>query len=338
MGTGPQEAGVAAVITRRTAYGLGGALALLCAATLMLGADRVDAQGQSSQVDVLEAPVMGGGPAQVGRTLTGSHAVWVGPRGTKARWEWWSCPQNPESPSDCIRRKLSDAQYDSQYTIPSADKDRYIWLVLYAWCCRDKNPQQEDSEVTGPSARVVAAPTPTPTPAPTPSATATPTPTVTPVPPAATPTPTPEPVFDTAAPAATPVPTNGQVLHESASSRKVIRPFPVVRMRGRLTANGARVTVLSVRAPRKAKVTVRCKGSCPTRRWSKNASARKSRLTRIGAFERSLRSGTVITVTVTRHDYIGKRTVFVIRRGQAPLRTDRCLNPRGRVTRCPSGV
>ena len=57
------------------------------------------------------------------------------------------------------------------------------------------------------------------------------------------------------------------MLHNSASRRKAIRPFPVVRMRGRLTASGARVSLLSVRAPRPAKVTVRCKGSCPTDRW-----------------------------------------------------------------------
>ena len=123
------------------------------------------------------------------------------------------------------------------------------------------------------------------------------------------------------------------MLHNSASRRKAIRPFPVVRMRGRLTASGARVSLLSVRAPRPAKVTVRCKGSCPTDRWIR--SSRKSRLTRVRAFERTLRSGTRITVTVTRHGYIGKRTTFVIRRGQAPLRVDNCLNPRGRVTRCP---
>jgi hypothetical protein len=150
------------------------------------------------------------------------------------------------------------------------------------------------------------------------------------------PQPAPPPTFDTAAPAATPVPTGGQVLHESASSRRAIRPFPVVRMRGRLTARGARVTVLSVRAPRPAKVTVSCKGDCPAKRWSR--ADRKSRLTRVRAFERPIRSGTRITVTVTRHGYIGKRTTFIIRRGQAPLRVDRCLNTRGRVTRCPAGT
>ena len=126
------------------------------------------------------------------------------------------------------------------------------------------------------------------------------------------------------------------MLHESASKRRAIRPFPVVRMRGRLTATGARVSLLSVRAPRAAKVTVRCKGRCPTARWAP-ASA-QAQLTRARAFERSLRSGTRITVTVTRHGYIGKRTTFVIRRGRAPSRIDNCLNTRGRVTRCPAGV
>ena len=75
-----------------------------------------------------------------------------------------------------------------------------------------------------------------------------------------TPTPTPAPTFDTAAAAPTPVPTSGQVLQETARSRRVIRPFPVVRMRGVLTSTGAKVSVLSVRAPRAAKITLRCKG------------------------------------------------------------------------------
>jgi hypothetical protein len=146
----------------------------------------------------------------------------------------------------------------------------------------------------------------------------------------------PAPSFDTATAAPTPVPTSGEVLQQTATKRRVIRPFPVVRMRGRLTTTGARVSLLSVRAPRAAKVFVHCKGSCPSRRWSRTA--RKSRLTRVSAFERSLRAGTRITVTVSRRGYVGKRTTFVIRRGLAPLRTDRCLNSKGRVTRCPAGV
>jgi hypothetical protein len=175
---------------------------------------------------------------------------------------------------------------------------------------------------------VTSPPPPAPTPVPTPA----PVPTVAP-----TPVPTPAPTFDVAAVAPTPVPTNGQVLHETARSRRVIRPFPVVRMRGVLTTTGAKISVLSVRAPRAARITLRCKGkSCPASRWSR--SARKSRLTRMSRFERGLRSGVKITISVTRRGYVGKRTTFVIRRGQAPLRSDRCLNSKSRVTRCPAGI
>jgi hypothetical protein len=162
------------------------------------------------------------------------------------------------------------------------------------------------------------APTPVPTPTPTPAPTA-----------------TPDPAFDTAV--GTPVPTSGAVLRETARSRRVIRPFPVVRMKGRLTSRGANVQVLSVRAPRAAKISVRCTGrSCPASRWSR--SSRKSRLTRMARFERSLRAGVRITVSVTRRGYVGKRTTFVIRRGAAPSRSDRCLSSKGSITRCPSGV
>jgi hypothetical protein len=138
---------------------------------------------------------------------------------------------------------------------------------------------------------------------------------------------------------ATPVPTSGEVLQETARHRRVIRPFPVVRMRGTLTANGAKISLFSVRAPRKATIVVRCKGrSCPTSRWSRAWNLRKKTLTRMGRFERSLRAGVRLTVLVTRKGYVGKRTVFVIRPGAAPARSDRCLSAKGRVTKCPAGV
>jgi hypothetical protein len=83
-------------------------------------------------------------------------------------------------------------------------------------------------------------------------------------------------------------------------------------------------------------VRVTCKGTCPARSWSR--SNRKSRWTRVTRFERNLRSGTRITISVTRKGYVGKRTVFVIRRGQAPLRSDTCLSPSGgRTQRCSGG-
>jgi hypothetical protein len=110
-------------------------------------------------------------------------------------------------------------------------------------------------------------------------------------------------------------------------------------MRGTLTSKGAKISLFSVRAPRKATITVRCKGrSCPASRWSRAWHLRKSTLTRMGRFERSLRAGVKITVQVTRKGYLGKRTTFVIRRGAAPVRSDRCLSAKGRLTKCPAGV
>ena len=90
--------------------------------------------------------------------------------------------------------------------------------------------------------------------------------------------------------AGTPVPTSGEVLRETARSRRVIRPFPVVRMRGPPDGQWRQRQVFSVRAPRAAKMSVRCTGrSCPASRWSR--SSRKSRLARMTRFERSLRAG-----------------------------------------------
>jgi hypothetical protein len=170
-------------------------------------------------------------------------------------------------------------------------------------------------------------PRPTVTPAPTPVPAATP-----------TPTPTPEPTFDVAAaPVATPVPTSGEVLHQTASSKKakMIRPKPVVRVRGRLTANGANLTSLTVRAPKGVKITVSCSGGgCPARSYTRTA----SRLTHLAKFEKTLRAGTRLTIKISKPGgYITKVTVLEIRRGSAPMRRDGCLWPgKKKMQRCPA--
>jgi hypothetical protein len=107
-------------------------------------------------------------------------------------------------------------------------------------------------------------------------------------------------------------------------------------MSGELTTNGARVTVLSIRAPRAARISIRCSGNCPRKRWA-SSGTRKRQLTRAHAFERVLPSGITLTVSITRRGYIGKRTVFKIRRGKAPLRQDMCLSNSGRRLSCPAG-
>jgi PKD domain len=109
-------------------------------------------------------------------------------------------------------------------------------------------------------------------------------------------------------------------------SDRLMSPYPVVRLAGSLTSNGARVRVLSVsRAPRCALVTVSCKGkSCPAKR----ARGYVGRGTlRFRTFERRLRAGAVLTVRISKNDLIGKHTVFKIRKDKAPQRRDRCLRP-----------
>lgn len=123
---------------------------------------------------------------------------------------------------------------------------------------------------------------------------------------------------------------NASVFGPADGISGLIRPFPVVRIKGRVTARGVNLDLLSVKAPRDATVRVRCRGtSCPPR------VRRRARLK--GKLPRVLAAGTVVTVLVTRPGEYGKYTRFVIRRGRAPARTDRCL--RGSAVRpvsCPA--
>ena len=145
--------------------------------------------------------------------------------------------------------------------------------------------------------------------------------------------PTPEPTFDVAAvPVATPVPTSGQVLQQTATSKKakMIRPRPVVRVRGRLTANGANISALTVKAPRGVKITASCSGSgCPSHKITRNA----SKLTHLSTFERVLRSGTRITIKISKPGgYITKprgELHAMWNAGRAPARRIEIISPAG---------
>ncbi len=279
------------------------------------------------------SPVINGS-AVAGQTLSPSGGAWRSPNPEASRtevwWEWWRCPST--DPDEIWRCRFQSR--NTNYVVTAGDVGSFLYLVRYVRWRDTKGTSQTDDDTY--TTRLAgeqphrAGDQPAPAAAAHAHADA-----HADADARAAPT-APAPTFDTAAAAPTPVPTSGEVLQQTATKRRVIRPFPVVRMRGRLTATGARVSLLSVRAPRAAKVFVHCKGSCPSRRWSRTA--RKSRLTRVSTFERSLRAGTRITITVSRRGYVGKRTTFVIRRGLAPLRTDRCLNSKGRVTRCPAGV
>ena len=82
---------------------------------------------------------------------------------------------------------------------------------------------------------------------------------------------------------------------------RLLDPFPIVRIRGALTLTGARVTLLTVRGPRGARIYVRCRrGSCPRRRLAVTAA-----LTRLRSFEGELRAGTRLDIMVVRPGWIG---------------------------------
>jgi hypothetical protein len=113
-----------------------------------------------------------------------------------------------------------------------------------------------------------------------------------------------------------------------------ISPFPVVRVAGRLAGRSTRVRLLSVRGPRGATVRVRCRGaSCRLHHLRRTIP--RSRTLRLRQFERTMRRGTVLEITVTHGARIGKFTRLRFVSGAPPKRTDTCVAPRtGRRATC----
>jgi hypothetical protein len=103
----------------------------------------------------------------------------------------------------------------------------------------------------------------------------------------------------------------------------MIRPYPTVRISGRVTKGGADVALLTVKAPKGVRITLTCEGkSCPVREV-----AQATAVFHIQQFERELRAGTKLTIAVTKPNHITKVTTIAIRKGKSPARTDRCLLP-----------
>jgi len=104
-----------------------------------------------------------------------------------------------------------------------------------------------------------------------------------------------------------------------------------VRIKGWLIPAGARVTLLTVRAPRGARIVVTCDGRfCPRKRIARSPStrmARSTRLVHLAPYERLLRGTVRLVISVTRRGYVGKRTIITLRRGKPPVRRDLCLFP-----------
>jgi PKD repeat protein len=104
-----------------------------------------------------------------------------------------------------------------------------------------------------------------------------------------------------------------------------LSPSPVISLNGQILSNGSRIKLLRVRAPKKALVTVRCKGkSCPEPRRRKRI---KSSSVRFKTYESFLRAGVKVEITVSKPGTIGTYTRYTIRAGKFPKRINRCLPP-----------
>ena len=126
-----------------------------------------------------------------------------------------------------------------------------------------------------------------------------------------------------------PCPTSG-----SGDGSRLLDPFPIVRVRGRLVPGGARISLLTVVAPAGVPVTVRCIGSsCPTPEQVQIAGAGPVSFTR---FQRRFPAGTTLQIFVWQIGKIGKFTRITVRRAASPSRKDLCLSTDGhRTITCP---
>lgn len=124
----------------------------------------------------------------------------------------------------------------------------------------------------------------------------------------------------------------------TVSAQQLIQPFPVVRIAGSDTPNGARLSIVTVLAPSGSTVSVTCTGrGCRSRRVVRAVPAGGGvTLLTFGRFQTRLGAGARLVIRISRSDQIGKYTSFAIRRGRLPVRVDSCLSPTGEAPMpCP---
>jgi hypothetical protein len=116
----------------------------------------------------------------------------------------------------------------------------------------------------------------------------------------------------------------------AAPTLALLTPFPVIRIVGRSTARGAKVSLMTVRTRVGTYVVSRCVGTaarCPyTQRFSRVPGITgRIRTVHVRGFERSFRAGVLLRVYVVGAGRTGKFTSFRIRSGHAPRRNDGCV-------------
>lgn len=121
----------------------------------------------------------------------------------------------------------------------------------------------------------------------------------------------------------------------------LLTPFPIIRIVGRTTPRGAKVTRLTVRAAVGSYVVSRCVGAasrCPYKQRVTRIPGRRGqvRTIHVRGFERSFRAGVLLRIYVVDAGRTGKFTSFKIRRKQSPRRNDGCVADIVlRPVRCP---
>ena len=244
------------------------------------------------------------GPVIVGDVFVGSTlavaATWTGDPPPTVKYAWGRCPPTSNT---CTKIDQADAV---RYTVTAADLGYRLAVQVEL-----TNKKATIAASTPATAVVTAVPPPPPAPGPPPDSGPSGPPPLVPI-----------------APSVTTAPSVSK-----APPPTLMRPFPVVRIRGYFARNGARITLLAVRGPRSAQISVRCLGlGCPVATL-----ALPSAPARLHPFERFLPAGTRLEISVAKPGRIGKYASFVIRAHRAPMRSDRCLLPgRSRPTRCPA--
>jgi len=244
------------------------------------------------------------GAAVVGTTLAAGTGAWAGEGPYSFAYQWLRC----------------DAGGEQCAALPEATATGYLVVAGDAGA---RLRVRVTASTAGGSATALSAPTPIVAPA---DAGTTEQPSASPGGPALTTagTANPAPGSSVTTPAAAVPPAARPVLMD---------PFPRLRVAGRFAGSRTWLTLVSVRAPRDARIDIRCTGSgCPKARHLAAAGRRRLRFV-----ERAYRAGAVLEFRVTRASSIGKYVRIAVRAGRAPTRRDACVRPNSdKPVPCPA--
>ena len=246
------------------------------------------------------------GSAIVGSTLTSTGGQAGGPRGTTVGRAWLRCDNATDERSCDL---INGAWNTSTYTLKADDLGKYMRSALYAY--RDRYMRDLAWRMSPATAAVTNPPRPRRRRPRRPRSRRRPRPGARPA------------VADRTGAA------TGRARHRRPRPSACARSR-TVRISGVVFARGAQISRLTVRAPRGARITISCFGKgCPNRRVKRVA---RGKSIHVPAYEKYLRSGVRLVITISRKGYVSKVTTIKIRKQKAPLRSDLCRVPGATTT------